>query len=165
MYPILESAFVRYPMRKNVADLFLRRGLRVEKSGGIFCGEIEISPVKIARALDVDRRVVIETAQMISEIPDLYNIFSELQPTSFIKNVAGHLGFEVLEIEAEPHAVGIISSVTKIISDSNIVIRQLVSDDPDIYPNPKLTIILEKRLPGTALAKLRELEIKKISIG
>lgn len=164
MYAILESAFVRYPMRKKVADLFLRRGLRLEKNRKIFCGEIEISPVKIARALDVDRRVVIETADLIRSVPELFEIFAGLQPTSSIKGVAKHLGFEVLQIEAEPHAVGIVASVTKIIADSRISIRQIVSDDPDIYPNPKLTLVLEKRLPGTALAKLRELKIRKLSI-
>ena len=164
MYAILESAFVRYPMRKKVADLFLRRGLRLEKNRKIFCGEIEISPVKIARALDVDRRVVIETADLICSVPELFEIFAGLQPTSSIKGVAKHLGFEVLEIEAESHAVGIVASVTKIIADSRISIRQIVSDDPDIYPNPKLTLVLEKRLPGTALAKLRELKIRKLSI-
>lgn len=164
MYAILESAFVRYPMRKKVADLFLRRGLRIEKTGRIFCGEIEISPVKIARALDVDRRVVIETADLIRSLPELFKIFEALEPTSSIKGVANHLGFEVLEIEAEPHAFGIVASVTKIIADSRISIRQIISDDPDIYPNPKLTIVLEKRLPGTALAKLRNLPIRKISI-
>lgn len=165
MYAILDYAFVRYPMRKIVVDLFLRRGFRIDKKSRIFCGEVEISPVKIARALKVDRRVVIETAQMIASTPELFKIFEELQPTAFINKVAKHLGFEVLEISAEPHNIGTISSVTKIITDSKIVIRQLVCDDPDIYPEPKLTIILESRLPGVALSKMRDLKIKKLSIG
>ncbi|MFH1784924.1 MAG: regulator [Candidatus Micrarchaeota archaeon] len=165
MYPILEDAFLRYPMRKKVAELLLKYGLRVDKKAVIYCGEIELSPAKIARSLRVDRRVVIETAQMIAEVEELSNIFEDLIPKAFISGVAKHLGFEVLEIESKPHAVGIVSAVTRIIADARISIRQVVTDDPDIYPNPKLTIILEKKLSGSALIKLRELKyIKKISL-
>jgi predicted regulator of amino acid metabolism with ACT domain len=165
MYPILEDAFLRYPMRKKVAELLLKYGLKVDKNAVIYCGEIELSPAKIARAVGVDRRVVIETAQLIAEVKELHSIFDGLIPKAFIGGVARNLGFEVLEIESEPHAVGIVSSVTKIISDAKISIRQAVTDDPDIYPTPRLTIILEKKLPASALVKLRELKlIKKISI-
>lgn len=165
MYPILEDAFLRYPMRKKVVELMLRQGLSVDKKGNIFCGQIEISPAKMARVLGIDRRVVIETAQLISDVPELFSIFNRLIPTSFIQGVAKSLGFEVLQIEGDPHATGVVSAVTKIISDEGISIRQIVSDDPDIYPNPKLTIVLEKRLPGNALVKIRELkEIKRLSI-
>lgn len=165
MYPILEDAFLRYPMRRKVAELLLRQGMRVDKNGNIFCGSVEASPVKIARAVGVDRRVVLETAQLIRDVPELFRIFEGLEPTAYIRGVAKHLGFEVIEIEAEPHAKGIVSSVTAIIAGAGISIRQLVCDDPDIYPNPKLTIVLEKRLPPDAFMKLRELkDIRKLSI-
>ena len=165
MYPLLEDAFLRYPMRKKVAELLLKYGLRVDKKAVIYCGDIELSPAKIARSVNVDRRVVIETAQMIAEVNELLGIFNGLVPKAFISGVASHLGFEVLEIESEPHAIGIVSAVTRIIADAGISIRQIVTDDPDIYPTPKLTIILEKKLPAMALVKLRELKnIKKISI-
>ncbi|MBI5047126.1 regulator [Candidatus Micrarchaeota archaeon] len=165
MYPILEDAFLRYPMRKKVVECLLKYGLSVDKKGTVFCGEIEISPAKIARALRVDRRVVIETAQMIAKVKELHQIFENLIPKAFISGVAPNLGFEVIEIEAESHAVGIVSSVARIIADSGISIRQIVTDDPDIYPNPKLTIILDKRIPGEALVRIRELNsIKKLSI-
>ena len=153
-------------MRRKVAELFLRQGMRVDRKSRIFSGKVEISPVKIARALGVDRRVVIETAEMIREVPELFEIFEGLSSTASIKGVAKHLGFEVLEIEAEPHAVGTVSSVSRIIADAKVSIRQIVSDDPDIYPNPKLTIILDKRLPGDALVRIRGLKhIIRISIG
>lgn len=165
MYPILESAFVLYPMRKKVAETFLRYGLSVDTEGAIYCGKIEMSPSKIARALEVDRRVVLETARMISAIPELQRIFGNLEPTAFIGKAAKHLGFEVLTVEAEPHAVGIVSSVTSIISDSGIVIRQVIADDPDVYPTPKFIVVVEKRLPGSTIAKLRRIRnIARISI-
>ena len=165
MYPILEDAFLRYPMRRKVAELLLCQGLHVDKDERIFSGAIEISPVKISRALKVDRRVVLETAQMIRATPELFGIFNGLEPTSSIKGVAKTLGFEVIEIEAEPHAKGIVSAVTTIVADAGISIRQLICDDPDIYPNPKLTIVLEKRLPANAFLKLRGLkDIRRLSI-
>lgn len=165
MYPILEDAFLRYPMRKKVVYLFLNHGFRVDKFGVIYCGQVEVSPAKIARAIGVDRRVIIETAQMLAGVPELFKICEGLEPRAFIRGVARHLGFEVIEIEGDSHSIGIVSSVTKIISDARISIRQVVSDDPDIYPNPKLTIILEKRLPGSALVKIRELKnIKRLTI-
>jgi predicted regulator of amino acid metabolism with ACT domain len=62
--------------------------------------------------------------------------------------------------------VGVASAVTAVIAEAKVSIRQIVTDDPDIYPNPKMTIILEKRLPGPALVKIRELKsIIRISIG
>ncbi|MBI5223752.1 regulator [Candidatus Micrarchaeota archaeon] len=156
MYPILEDAFLRFPMRKKVVELMLKRGFRVDKKANIYCGEVEISPVKIARALNLDRRVVIETAQLISDVPELLNIFEGLYPTAFIRGAAKNLGFEVIELESEPHAVGVVSEITTIIAQEGISIRQVVSDDPDIYPNPRLTIVIEKKLPGSVLAKLRD---------
>jgi len=165
MYPMIEDAFLRFPMRRKVAEEFLKYGLRVDNEGNIFCADIEMSPAKIARSIGVDRRVVIETAEMIAAVPELFEIFSHLKPTALVSGAAKQLGFEVLEIEAEPHAVGIVSKVTKLIADAKISIRQIVADDPDIYPHPKLTIVVEKKLPGNLISKLRELkEIKKISM-
>lgn len=165
MYAYIEDAFIRFPMRSKVAESMLRYGLRVDEYARIYCADIEISPSKMARALNIDRRVVIETAEMIAKYQELYEIFSTLRPTAIISGPAKKLGFDVLEIEAEPHARGIISEVTSIIANAKISIRQIVADDPDMYPNPKLTIILNKSLPGNAFSKIKNLKnIKKLSI-
>lgn len=165
MYRVLEEAFIHFPMRRKVAEALLRYGLRVSKNGTILCDEIEISPAKMARALKVDRRVVIETASMIAGNKALFSFFSELRPTAFIGKAAKLLGFEVIVIEADPHAAGIVSSVSSIIAKERVCIRQIVADDPDIYPNPKLTIVLEKPISGKAIDKLRKIKgITKIAI-
>ncbi|MEM3555882.1 MAG: regulator [Candidatus Micrarchaeia archaeon] len=158
MYPLLEKAFEESPGKRKVAETMLKYGLRVDEKGRIFCAEIEISPAKFARALGVDRRVVIETGKMIAEDDKLYGIFSQLLPTAFIGKVADKLGFESIEIHAEPHQKGIVASVASIIADRGIVIRQIVADDPDIYPEPKLTLILEKKLDGATINKLRNVK-------
>jgi len=155
MYPLLEKAFEDSPGKRKVAEAILRYGLRVDESGRIFCADIELSPAKMARALGVDRRVVIETGRMIAENDELYNIFSQLLPTAFLGRVADKLGFESIEIRAEPHQKGIVAKVTEIIAGKGIGIRQIVADDPDIYPEPKLTLILEKKLDGATINRLR----------
>lgn len=165
MYPLLEKKFEAYPMRRKVAEALLMYGLRVDEKGAIYCAGIGLSPAKISRAINVDRRVIIETGQMIAQDKGLIGIFSGLQPKAFISGSAHNLGFQVLEIEAEPHAAGIVAEATGLIGKAGISIRQIIADDPDIYPSPKLTIILEKKLPPETLAKLGKIKsIRKISI-
>ncbi|MEW6328641.1 MAG: hypothetical protein AB1468_00845 [Candidatus Micrarchaeota archaeon] len=158
--------FAGYPARRGVVEVLLRYGLRVTRDGKIYCAEIEIPPAKVARALGVDRRVVIETARSIADNAELLEVFSDLRPTAFIGNGASKLGFDVIQIEANSHAPGIVAAVSKIIANSGISIRQIVADDPDIYPTPRLTVITEKKIPGEIVVKLRKVkDIKRISIG
>ncbi|MFH2106635.1 MAG: regulator [Candidatus Micrarchaeota archaeon] len=166
MYQFLEDVFVHFPQRRKVAEVMLRYGLRIDENGNIFCGEIEIAPAKFARGINTDRRVVIETAKMIAKYEELYQIFSNLKPTAYIRGAAKQLGFEVLEIHADPHAAGIVSKVTELIAQAKIPIRQIVTDDPDIYPEPKLTIVLGKKMSGNLIAKLKSIkEIKRLIVG
>jgi hypothetical protein len=158
MYKMLEKAFADSPSKRKVIEALLRYGLLVDERGRIFCSEIELSPAKIARALGVDRRVIIETGKMIAKDDELYSIFSQLLPTAFIGRVAHKLGFESIEIRAEPHQKGIVASASAIIAERGISIRQIVADDPDIYPEPKLTLILERMLDGAAINKLRKIK-------
>jgi hypothetical protein len=158
MYKVLEKVFEDSPGKRRVVEAMLRYGLRVDEKGGLFCAEIELSPAKMARALGVDRRVVIETGKMIASDDELYGIFSQLLPTAFIGNVARKLGFESIEIRAEPHQKGIVARVSAIVAERGIGIRQIVADDPDIYPEPKLTLILEKKLDGATINRLRKID-------
>lgn len=166
MYKKIENSFLGFPSRRVVVDAMLRYGLRVDESARIWCAEIEVPPAKIARALGLDRRVVIETARQIIRDKELFMILSALRPTAFISGAARVLGFGVLEIEADPHEKGVILEVASRVSGAGINIRQIVADDPDIYPNPKLTVVLEKPVPGSVIEKLRKSrKIKRISIG
>ena len=51
MLDILEKFFENARGRKLVAIEFLRLGLKVDGTGKIYVGEIEIAPTKIGRAL------------------------------------------------------------------------------------------------------------------
>jgi len=69
-------------------------------------------------------------------------------------DVAKFLGYSVIEIYADPHTVGIVAQAAALISQENIAIRQAVADDPDLTPDPKLTLVVEKQPSGTILQRM-----------
>ncbi len=62
----------------------------------------------------------------------------------------------MIEIYADPHTVGIIAQAAALVSQENIAIRQAVADDPDLTPDPKLTLVVEKEPSGTSASKITE---------
>lgn len=157
MLKLLEDFFSRAHGRKLVATEMLKLGMRVGSDATIYFGNIEIPPAKIARALKVDRRVVIQTAKDIASDTKLLQIFFRLQPRAFIGDAAKELGCDALIIRAEAKKRNIVSSVTKVLSENNILIRQIVTDDPYIYPDPVLTIVIDGHLNPAVIKKLKEL--------
>ena len=155
---MLERFFEHARGRKIVATEFLRLGLKVDGKGKIYVGKIELPPAKIARAIGVDRRVVIDTAKAIANDDKLLQIFYRLESRAFIANAAKELGFDAIEIRANPKGKGIIAAVTKILADNGIVIRQIISDDPDLFPDPVLSIIIDGKLSAKVIKKLKELK-------
>jgi predicted regulator of amino acid metabolism with ACT domain len=140
-----------YPGRLKVARTLVELGLSV-KEGKVFCGDVEQSELKMARAIGVDRRTVRETAEIIESDPILQPVFKGLKPAGpFLPNVARFLGYRVIEIYADPHAVGIVTEASSLISHEGISIRQAVADDPDLTPEPKLTLVVEREPSGDAI--------------
>ena len=84
-------------------------------------------------------------------------IFHNLEPRAFLGNSAKELSFDTVVIRADPKKKGIVASVTKVLADGGIVIRQIISDDPDLFPDPVLTIIIDGRLSAGIIKKLKEL--------
>jgi len=154
MWRQISERLKEYPGRLRVARALVELGLSV-RDGRIFCGDIEQSELKIARAIGVDRRTVRETAQFIESDPVLKSVFKGLKPAgAFLPNVARYLGYRVIEIYADPHEVGIVAEASALISREGISIRQAVADDPDLTPEPKLTLVVEKEPSGEALQKM-----------
>ncbi len=144
-----------YPARQKVARAFVELGLSIKEGNKIYCGGIELSDVKIARCLEVDRRTVRDTAQLISSDPILKPVFEKLRPAGpFLGDIARFLGYSVIEIYADPHTIGIVAQAASLIAQDNIAIRQAVADDPDLTPEPKLTLVVEKEPSGTILQKM-----------
>jgi len=155
MWRQISDRLKEYPGRQKVARALVELGLSIKEGTKIYCGGIELSDVKIARCLDVDRRTVRDTAQLISSDPILKPVFEKLRPAGpFLADVARFLGYSVIEIYADPHTVGIVAQAAALIAQENIAIRQAVADDPDLTPEPKLTLVVEKEPSGTILQKM-----------
>ncbi|MBO8174846.1 MAG: ACT domain-containing protein [Thermococcus sp.] len=165
MWGKIEHYFDEYPVRKQIAKTLLKYGLKVSDDMKIKCGNIEVPYTKIAKALDVDRRVVKETVAMILKIPELREIYTNLEPTVHMKFVGRHVGYGVIEIEPEPRAIGILAKIAGKIAERGINIIQVVAEDPELYPEATLTIITERPIPGDLINELSKLEgVKRISI-
>ena len=155
MWQQIYTFFRPYPAQQKVAELLLQYGLRVQ-DGGVFCGPIELSHVKIARAISVDRRAISSTIETIREHEELQPIFTNLQPTSHLKEVASHMDWGVVEIiPVDASEPGILAAVADVVADAGISIRQAVVDDYQITEEPRLFIVTETPLSGDIIASIR----------
>ena len=77
MWRKIAKYFNKYPKRNKLAQKLLEYGLKISNNK-IHCGEIELSDSKIARAFDVDRRIIKSTIKTIMEKEDLKRVFSRL---------------------------------------------------------------------------------------
>lgn len=156
MWRKIAKHFNKYPKRKRVAQKILEYGLRV-KDNKIYCGEMELSNSKIARALGTDRRSIDYTIEVITKHPELNKVFSKLRPTCHLKDVATEMKWGVIEIiPSDPSMPGILADVTTIIADNNISVRQAIVDDFELSEEPRLFIIAEKQIPGALISKIRK---------
>ncbi|HID26039.1 MAG TPA: hypothetical protein EYP23_06240 [Thermoplasmata archaeon] len=118
---------------------------------------IELSDSKIARAFNVDRRVISSTIETITKNKDLKKVFNNLSPTCHLKDVAPKMNWGVVEIiPMDPSMPGILTDVSKMIADQNISIRQAVVDDFEFSEEPKLFIVTEKQIPSLLIPKIRK---------
>jgi predicted regulator of amino acid metabolism with ACT domain len=162
----VKSFFEDAPAKLKVAKLLVETGLRVGENGKIYCGDIEVPATKIATAAGVDRRIVKETAEAILRSGDLRQILMNLKPAGpLLIDVAQHLGYGVVEIRAKPEAPGIIAETTALIAKEGISIRQILAEDAEIYPDPKLILITERPIPGALLSKFLKIPtVKQVTI-
>jgi hypothetical protein len=79
--------------------------------------------------------------------------------------VAPELGFGAIEIiPTDAARKGIISGVAKVIVDSGISIRQIISEDP-MFPGAETTIITEKPLPKQLIDRMLKIPgVRKIIV-
>ena len=166
MWKRINLFFEDSPSKLKVAKLLVENGLRIGDKAKIYCGDIEVPATKIAVAAEVDRRVIKETAEAIMKEDNLRAIFTNLKPAGpLLKDIAKHLGYGVAEIRAKSEAPGIISEVTTLISKEGISIRQILAEDAEIYPDPKLIIITDRPIPGELLPKFLKIPtVKQVTI-
>lgn len=163
MWIEIKKYFSNYPAQEKVAKLLLQYGLSV-KDGKIYCENIEVPALRIARALEIDRRVVNATVETITVNKELKNFFKNLHPIPFFRDLGKTMGWGVIEIIPEdPSMKGILARVAKIITDAGINIRQAITEDPDFSDNATLTIICENEIPAGLITKIRKATgVKKV---
>jgi len=166
MWNMIKGHFQEYPERLKVARVLVENGLSA-KDGKICLNQIEIPPVRIARVAGVDRRTVNETLNAISSNPELRLLFEEIRPAGHsLKEIAKHLNLGVLELTVNnAKAPGILSSTATLLTNSGLSIRQAIVDDPELSPEPKLTLIIEKKIPGELIPEILKIPgVAKISV-
>ncbi|MFX1296961.1 MAG: amino acid-binding protein [Promethearchaeota archaeon] len=149
MWNKIEKIFIKTPKKLKVARTILELGLCIGKDRKIYCGNIEVPYSKIAKALTIDRRVVINTVDLILNDSELKKIFLQIKPAGpSFQEIAKQpqSKFGLVEISADSKTVGIIASVSDLIAKEGVSIRQILAQDPELFPNPKLIIITERSI-------------------
>ena len=166
MWNNIKKYLEAYPERLKVARVLVENGLSV-KDGKIYLNEIEVPPIRVARVAGVDRRTVNETLNAIRVNRELRLIFEGLRSAGHsLKEVARHLGLGVVEITpVDARIPGILANSAMIIARKGLSIRQAIVDDPELSPEPKLTLIVEKKIPGELIPELLKIKgVAKVSV-
>ena len=155
MWNSLKKHFEEYPERLKVARVLVENGLSA-KDGKVYLNQIEIPPVRIARVAEVDRRTVNETLKAIKANRELRLIFEEMRSAGHsLKEIAKPLNLGVVEITpVDAKTAGILAKSATILAKAGLSIRQAIVDDPELSPEPKLTLIVEKKIPGELISEL-----------
>ncbi len=155
MWDLLEEYFSRYPAQSRVAKLMLDHGFAV-RDGGVWAGDVSLTDTALARAANVDRRVVKATVETIEDHSELEQVFSQLSPTCHLRDAAPGLGWGVLEIvPTDASQPGILAGVASTIAEHGISIRQAIVDDPEFTEEPRLFIITERPVPAEVLPEVQ----------
>jgi predicted regulator of amino acid metabolism with ACT domain len=166
MWSLIKKHFKDYPERLKVARVLVENGLTV-RNQKIYLNQIEIPPIRIARVATVDRRTVNETVRAIKGNRELRLIFEEIRPAGHsLKEIAKHLNLGVVEITpVDAKAHGILANSAMLLTNGGLSIRQAIVDDPELSPEPKLTLIVEKKLSGELISQLLKIEgVAKVSV-
>jgi len=166
MWSNVKKYFEGHPERLKVARVLIENGLSV-RNGRIYLNEIELPPVRVARAAGVDRRTVKETLKAIGANRELRLIFEGIRSAGHsLKEIAKHLNLGVVEITpVDARMPGILANSAMILAKNGLSIRQAIVDDPELSPEPKLSLIVERKIPGELIPELLNVKgVAKVSI-
>ena len=166
MWNNLKKHLEEYPERLKVARILVENGLSA-RDGKVYLNQIEIPPVRIARVAGVDRRTVNETLKTIKANRELRLIFEEMRSAGHsLKEIAKPLNLGVVEITpVDAKTAGILANSATLLAKAGLSIRQAIVDDPELSPEPKLTLIVEKKIPGELISELLKITgVAKVSV-
>ncbi|MBX5321562.1 MAG: amino acid-binding protein [Candidatus Bathyarchaeota archaeon] len=166
MWNTIKKHLENYPERLKVARILVENGLSI-KNSKIYLNEIEIPVIRIARVAGVDKRTVNETIKTIKANRELRQIFEGLRSAGHsLKEIAKHLELGVVEITpVDARIPGILANSAMILAKNGLSIRQAIVDDPELSPEPKLTLIVEKKIPGELIPEFLKVKgVAKVSV-
>ena len=166
MFDEIMEKFEGSPSQQEVVRLLLERGFSVSEEGRVVSGGIEIPDTQIARELGVDRRVVDSTTDAILADDGLRPIFRNISSIPSLRDLAPVLDLTVLTVEVrDAEQSGIVATVTSMIADRGVSIRQAITEDPEFTDEPRLYVITGEALPGELLTDLKDLEfVRRVGI-
>ena len=166
MWESINEKFKKYPARIKVAEKMIELGLSVHDDGKVYCGDLKINDYSLAKAANVDRRVIKSTLNIIREDEELYNLFTNIIPAgTLLKNIAKNINLGVVEIEVNQENKGILASITNIIAKERISIRQAYAEDTELQKTPILTIITEEPVNGDLINEFLKIKgVTRVSI-
>ena len=166
MFDEIMEKFEGSPSQQAVIRLLLERGFSVNDEGRVVSGGIEIPNTGIAREIDVDRRVVDSTTDVILADDELRRIFQNISQVPSLMDLAPVLDLTVLAIEVDdPDAKGIVATVCGLLADHDVSIRQTISEDPEFTDEPRLYLVTDEYLPGELITEIRDLDfVRKIEL-
>ncbi|MCP8323000.1 MAG: hypothetical protein L6N96_02325 [Candidatus Methylarchaceae archaeon HK02M2] len=156
----IQTQFKRQKSRLNVVKKMVEVGIRIDGRGKLYIDDIEIDDTAIARSVGVDRRVVKSAAKQILANPELRGIFMRIKSVgASLVEVSEILGYSVLIVRSDPHKPGVIASVTAILAKYGLVVRQALAEDPDLAPEPSLTLVIDGKMPVKAIHEIADLPL------
>ena len=166
MWSTVNDKFKKYPARKAVAFKMLELGLRVDENSKIYCGDLKISDSALANSVNVDRRVIKSTINVILKDEELFNIFGNIMPAgTLLKNIAQSLGLGVIEIEVGQNNQGLLAAVALVASNRGIDIRQAYASDNHSNKSPVLTLITNDPVPSASIKEFLNIDgVIKVSV-
>lgn len=158
MWSKIKIFFKELPAQQRIAQLLFERGFQVNKKGKVVSGGIEIPHTQIAKEVGVERRAVDSTVQTILSTAELKRIYMNLRQVCSLQEVAREFNFSVIVfVPQDATQTGIISNVTRIVSEKGLGIRQVLAEDPSTSSRPKLTLILEGDIPSEMFGEIKRL--------
>jgi predicted regulator of amino acid metabolism with ACT domain len=162
MWDQVQDDFSRTPSQAEIAKYMMDVGIR-QDGKKLFFDRISISHSQVGEALGKDKRVVAATVNTIQKNKRLYSIYSKLQPTCNLINMAKDMGWGVICIELiHPNMPGTLGRVTTKLGEMNVSIRQAQCPATDCRA---LYIITDGPINGDVLVALRDVKnVKTIKI-
>lgn len=163
MFDEIMEKFEGSPSQQAVIRLLLERGFSVSDEGRVVSGGIEIPNTGIAREIGVDRRVVDSTTDAILADENLRLVFQNISQIPSLMDLAPVLDLSTLTIAVtDAGQEGIVASVTGLLAENGISIRQTVSEDPEFTDEPRLHIVTDDPIPGDLLNEIRGIEFVRM---